>query len=144
MTTSLPDYAGDVTVQDAWEKLSKTPEAQLIDVRTTAEWSFVGIPDLAGLSRTVHLIAWQQFPSMAPNPDFVAEAAAALGPDKETPVFFLCRSGARSRAAAIALTGAGYKNCSNIAGGFEGDLDANRQRGRTNGWKAAGLPWMQT
>jgi rhodanese-related sulfurtransferase len=67
-----------------------------------------------------------------------------VGADKDAPVLFLCRSGARSRSAAIALTQAGYGRAYNVAGGFEGDLDGDRHRGHKNGWKAAGLPWKQT
>jgi rhodanese-related sulfurtransferase len=58
-------------------------------------------------------------------------------------VLFLCRSGARSRAAAVALTGLGFAKAFNVAGGFEGDPDGERHRGNINGWKAAGLPWRQ-
>jgi len=84
---------------------------------------------------------------MAPNADFVAQTSGALagaGAGSETPVLFLCRSGARSRAAAMAMTRAGFQNAFNIAGGFEGDLDAKRQRGNEKGWKAEGLPWKQS
>ncbi len=137
-------YAGDVNVTEAWDLLSREPAAQLVDVRTVAEWNFVGVPDLAKLGRSVHRIEWQMYPSMAANPDFVAQAGAALGGDKNVSVFFLCRSGARSRAAAMAMTAAGYTKSFNIAGGFEGDLDDERHRGKTNGWKAAGLPWTQS
>jgi rhodanese-related sulfurtransferase len=142
-----PDYAGDVGASEAWAILEGDPKAQLVDVRTVAEWNFVGLPDLAGLGRRVHCVEWQQFPSMAPNPDFVTQTtdllkAAAAAP--ETPVLFLCRSGARSRAAAMAMTRAGYHKAFNIAGGFEGDLDPERHRGNSNGWKAAGLPWRQS
>ncbi len=119
-------------------------KAQLVDVRTTAEWNFVGLPDLSGLGREPHLVEWQMFPTMQPNPAFVPTTAAAVGADKDAPVLFLCRSGARSRAAAIALTRAGYSRAYNIAGGFEGDLDGERHRGHSNGWKATGLPWKQT
>jgi rhodanese-related sulfurtransferase len=145
--SSSHDYAGDVAVQEAWATLDREKRAQLVDVRTVAEWNFVGVPDLATLGRRTHCIEWQQFPSMAPNPGFVAEVVTALedaGADRDTPILFLCRSGARSRAAAIALTGAGFTQAFNVAGGFEGDLDPDRHRGRTNGWKAAGLPWRQS
>jgi rhodanese-related sulfurtransferase len=144
---SSHDYAGDIAAQEAWALLVREPRAQLIDVRTLAEWNFVGLPDLAPLGRRAHCIEWQQFPSMAPNPDFVAAATGAIqgaGADKETPILLLCRSGARSRAAARALTGAGYAKAFNISDGFEGDLDGERHRGITNGWKAAGLPWKQS
>ena len=145
--SSSHDYAGDVEVQEAWQTLERETRAQLVDVRTIAEWNFVGIPDLATLGRRAHCIEWQQFPSMAPNSGFVAELVAALegaGADRNTPILFLCRSGARSRAAAIALTAAGFTQALNVAGGFEGDLDGARHRGLTNGWKAAGLPWRQS
>ena len=58
-------------------------------------------------------------------------------------VLVICRSGARSRAAAIALTRAGFTQAFNIAGGFEGDADAQGHRGNLNGWKASDLPWRQ-
>ncbi len=139
-----PDYAGDLDVAEAWSLLKADSQAQLVDVRTAAEWNFVGLPDLSSLGRTVHRIEWQVFPTMERNTGFVAQASTALGTDKTIPVLFLCRSGARSRAAAMAMTAAGYAKCFNIAGGFEGDLDGGRHRGKTNGWKAAGLPWAQS
>jgi rhodanese-related sulfurtransferase len=81
---------------------------------------------------------------MSVNAAFVDEVSAALGSArKDAPVFLLCRSGVRSRAAAIALTKAGFSQAYNVAGGFEGDLDETRHRGRRNGWKASGLPWFQ-
>jgi len=142
--STATEYAGDVTAQEAWDLLAKSPKAQLVDVRTTAEWAFVGLPDLSAVGRQAVCNEWQMFPTMVPNPDFVGAVTTAVGPDKDTPVLFLCRSGARSRAAAIALSGAGYGKAFNIAGGFEGDLDAQRHRGTTSGWKAQGLPWVQS
>jgi rhodanese-related sulfurtransferase len=141
-----PDYAGDIDVKEAWDKLIADPKAQLIDVRTAAEWTYVGLPDLAPLGREVHAIEWQSFPSGQINPDFAritAEQMKLVGADTNTPVLFLCRSGARSKAAAVAMTRAGFRHAYNIAGGFEGNLDADGHRGNVNGWKAAGLPWRQ-
>jgi rhodanese-related sulfurtransferase len=138
------DYAGDLSVQDAFALLKADPAANLVDVRTQAEWNFVGLPDLSGLGREAALIEWQMFPTMQVNPDFVAATVEAVGANKDAPVLFLCRSGARSRSAAVALTAAGYTRAYNVAGGFEGDLDGTRHRGQKNGWKAAGLPWRQT
>lgn len=145
MTSPNPssDYAGDLSAAEAWDLLKSNPKARLVDVRTQAEWSFVGLPDLGSLGREVELVEWQSFPTMQQNLGFVADVAAQ-GADKATPVLFLCRSGARSRSAAIALTQAGYSKAYNVAGGFEGDLDGARHRGNRNGWKAAGLPWKQT
>jgi rhodanese-related sulfurtransferase len=147
LSSSTPDYAGDVAAAEAWDMLQKNPKAQLVDVRTQAEWNFVGLPDISALGRRVHCIEWQDFPTMAPNPDFVSEACDALtaaGADKDTVVLFLCRSGARSRGAAMAMTRAGYQKAFNIGDGFEGALDPERHRGTSNGWKASGLPWKQS
>jgi rhodanese-related sulfurtransferase len=143
MNNSSSDYAGDLSAPEAWDLLKSDPKAALVDVRTQAEWNFVGLPDIGSLGREVALVEWQMFPNMQVNPGFVAEAGAAQG-DKDAPVLFLCRSGARSRSAAIALTRAGYTKAYNVAGGFEGDLDGTRHRGNKNGWKASGLPWKQT
>ena len=137
-------YAGDLNASDAWALLSSHPEAQLVDVRTTAEWSFVGLPDLGTIGRRAICLEWQTYPSMAVNQAFAAQADQALGGRKDAPVLFLCRSGVRSRAAAAAMTAAGYTQAYNIVGGFEGDMDAASHRGQINGWKAAGLPWKQT
>ena len=99
--TSL-GYAGDLSATDAWALLQSNPAAQLVDVRTQAEWSFVGGPDLSGIGRQVHGVEWQSYPTMAQNPSFVAQAGAAVGGRRDTPVLLLCRSGGRSRSAAMA------------------------------------------
>jgi len=134
-------YAGDVTPSDAWSGLGRDKAAQLIDVRTKPEWQFVGMPDLAEHGKRTVLLAWQEYPAMQVNSAFVEQLAKAV-PDKDAPLYFLCRSGARSKAAAMAATAAGYKRCYNILDGFEGGLDPTRHRGKA-GWKAAGLPWIQ-
>lgn len=148
----LPDevgrrgYAGDIDPPRAWRLLRDDPNAVLVDVRTSAEWNFVGLPDLSEPGRQPVTIEWQSLPGMARNPDFDASLKAALAQAKagpETPVVFICRSGARSRDAAISCTRLGFNRCYNLAGGFEGDLDEARHRGQRNGWKYAGLPWRQ-
>lgn len=143
---SVSEYAGDISVERAWEMLASEPDAALIDVRTRAEWSYVGGPDLAGLTQAPLYCEWQTFPDMAVNEAFVREVSAALkeaGTGLEAPLLCLCRSGVRSRHAAIALSEAGAARAYNIAGGFEGDCDDDGHRGRVNGWKVAGLPWKQ-
>jgi rhodanese-related sulfurtransferase len=136
------NYAGDVSAAEAWQKLSGDASAQLVDVRTMAEWNFVGLPDVSSLGREVHCVEWQSFPTGEQNSAFLGEVTQALR-DKDAPVLLLCRSGARSRAAAIALTNAGFRQAFNIADGFEGSVDADGHRGARNGWKAAKLPWRQ-
>jgi rhodanese-related sulfurtransferase len=147
MVPSSSNYAGDIGAAEAWERLKADPRAQVIDVRTLAEWNFVGLPDLSAVNRDVHCIEWQGFPSMAVNPGFVQQATQAVtkaGADRDTPIILMCRSGGRSRAAAMALAAAGFTAAFNLAGGFEGDLDPQGHRGELNGWKAAGLPWRQS
>ena len=141
--TPAAGYAGDVSPKTAWKILSENKDAILIDVRTRAEWNYVGLPDLATLGGKPALLEWQGFPSMQPNPEFVTALSGAVA-NREATLLFLCRSGARSAAAAKAMTAAGYSTCLNVADGFEGPLDAQAKRGASAGWKAAGLPWRQT
>ena len=135
-------YAGDLRPTEAWELLKAEPAAQLVDVRTRPEWSFVGIPNLDSIGKKPILLPWQVYPAMQPNPTF-AEELRRVTPSPEATLLFICRSGARSRAAAEAMTALGYRRCYNVAEGFEGQVDAEGHRGRKAGWKAAGLPWNQ-
>jgi rhodanese-related sulfurtransferase len=141
--SAAPGYTGDVTAATAWKILSDNKDAVLIDCRTRAEWNYVGLPELASIGKKPALLEWQVFPSMQQNPEFVATLGNAIA-DKEVPLLFLCRSGARSAAAAKAMSAAGYSTCLNVADGFEGPLDAQGKRGSAAGWKATGLPWRQT
>ena len=135
-------YAGDVSPEAAWTALKSDGDARLIDVRTTAEWAYVGLPDLGALGKAPVTVEWKQFPSMAVNPGF-AGAVAAAGVGRGAALYFLCRSGVRSRDAARAMSALGYGPCFNVATGFEGDRDAAGHRGTIGGWKTEGLPWRQ-
>ncbi len=141
--TSAEGYAGDITASEAWRLLAADPAATLIDVRTAPEWAYVGVPDLASIGKPVVRASWQAYPAMSVNPTFEDDLVAA-GVDRRAPVIFLCRSGARSKAAAIAMTARGFARCFNLADGFEGPLDAAGHRGTAGGWRAAGLPWRQS
>ena len=137
----------DVDVEAAWKTLASTPRSQLVDVRTRAEWTYVGIPDLASVGKRPVLVEWQTFPDQAVDPRFAQRLAGelkALGVGPDDDLFFICRSGSRSLAAAKAMASAGYHGCHNVGGGFEGPLDDERHRGSVGGWKAAGLPWQQS
>lgn len=135
-------YAGDISPSQAWQILSEFPEAQLVDVRTSAEWMFVGQPDLSSLGKEPIFLSWRLFPHFMVNPEFSA-SFLALDLAKDAPIVFLCRSGGRSRDAAQAMTALGYSYCYNIEEGFEGEPDAAGHRGTTSGWKYNGLPWGQ-
>ena len=140
-------YAGDLLAIDAYALLERDSASVLIDVRTQAEWTYVGTPGLQTVGKTPLFLEWQSYPSMAVDPNFAARLEAQLqsaGVERGAPLVFLCRSGARSRRAAIAMTSAGWAPCFNVSDGFEGPLDDSRRRGESGGWKAGGLPWAQT
>lgn len=140
----MSGYAGDLTPEQAWAVLAEDERAVLVDVRTEAEWRYVGVPDVARLGRTTALVEWVGYPTGAVNPRFLeqlAEAGLAAGDGR--PVVFLCRSGVRSIAAARAATAAGLGPAYNVLEGFEGNVDDTGHRGAT-GWRAAGLPWRQS
>lgn len=127
-------YAGDVSPQLAWQWV-QSGEAVLVDVRSDAERAWVGfVPE-------ARAVAWKQWPGMVDNPNFDAELRAAVPSDKK--VVLLCRSGVRSVAAARRATELGLQ-AYNILEGFEGDPDAQAQRGHVGGWRKAGLPWRQS
>jgi len=137
---------------EAFEDLKSDPSTLLVDVRSMAEWSFVGFPNLAETGKEPVFVEWLVFPGMSQNDSFVhslSERLDALGKDDIQKIYFLCRSGGRSHQAAVMMTdvfnaqGASIE-CINVSEGFEGDLDGTRHRGGVNGWKARGLPWMQS
>lgn len=135
-------YGGDVSPEDAWKILQESPKAVLVDCRTQPEWAFVGVPDLRSLGKETRFIPWQVFPSMQLNAEFVDQVRAS-GAAEDDPVLVICRSGARSRSAAIKLTAEGFKHAYNVAHGFEGGHNEHKHRGQKAGWKVSGLPWIQ-
>jgi rhodanese-related sulfurtransferase len=132
----------DISPRAAWQALADDPEAVLIDVRTQAEWTFVGLPDLTPLGKEVVLIPWQVYPGMQVNDGFVEHLHRA-GVTPGHRLYFLCRSGARSLAAGQAAQAQGFPQAFNVADGFEGPVDGEGHRGTIAGWKAEGLPWAQ-
>lgn len=139
----------EVGPKDAWDILEKNHSAVLIDVRSKAEWTFVGLPDLGPLGKNAIQIEWKVFPGMEDNPDFLPELARHIGESAPSMMLFLCRSGGRSLSAAKAVAQSYAQTgqlvtCVNVAEGFEGDLNAEKHRGTLSGWKARGLPWRQS
>ena len=132
----------NVAPKQVWDALIADPNARLVDVRTHAEWNYVGLPDLTVTDREPLLIPWQLFPTMQVNAGFMNDVEKA-GLTPENKIYFLCRSGVRSLAAAQAAQSAGFEHVYNIEDGFEGPPDQDGHRGVVAGWKAAGLPWRQ-
>jgi rhodanese-related sulfurtransferase len=129
-------YAGALLPSEAHQLLQAAPGAKLVDVRTRAEWDWVGrIPGAV----EIELLT---YPGSRPNPSFLAELERQV--DKGAPVMFICRSGGRSHNAALLAMQAGYTQCYNVLEGFEGDKDGQGHRNTKGGWRASGLPWTQS
>ncbi len=132
----------DIGPKETWKFLSEEADCALVDVRTDAEWNFVGLPDLGSIGKQAVLIPWQVYPTMQVNGHFADQLhKAGLTPLHR--IFFICRSGARSLAAGQAAQAAGFPHAFNVADGFEGPVDGDGHRGTVAGWKAEGLPWRQ-
>lgn len=149
MVTERDLVVSDVLPHAVWESLKSEPNTALVDVRTQAEWAFVGLPDLTNLEKDVILLEWLTYPGMSVNQNFADELFQKFGDRIPDSIFFICRSGARSLSAAnlvaeFARDSGHVTRCFNVAEGFEGDLDADRHRASLNGWKKRGLPWRQT
>jgi rhodanese-related sulfurtransferase len=128
-------YAGALTPQEAFALMQQHAKAKLVDVRTRAEWDWVGrVPNAVE-------VEFLSYPGSVPNDAFIEELEQQVA--KDAIVMFLCRSGGRSHNAAGFATQAGFAHSYNVLEGFEGDRDANGQRSKIGGWRAAGLPWVQ-
>jgi len=129
-------YPGELVPREAYELVQRAPGAKIVDVRTRAELDYVGrIPGSIE-------IEWQTYPGGRPNAEFLAQLQGQV--DKEALVMFICRSGARSHAAAAAAAAAGYTQAYNVLEGFQGDKDTHGHRDTVSGWRVAGLPWYQS
>ena len=147
--TGAGPIVDEVDPVTAYDLLRSRSDTALVDVRTRAEWAFVGVPDLETTGRPLWLVEWVSFPAMTHNPSFLDELAGHMGDARPGRLFFICRSGNRSMVAArevaadLAAQGLAA-HCTNVAEGFEGDLDPAGHRGSSNGWKTRGLPWRQS
>src|SRR5580692_10963995 len=94
---STAGYAGDLSAREAYSILERDKAAVLVDVRTQAEWTYVGVPNLSELGKQTILVEWQAYPSMKVDADFAPRLNQAL-PESgaDAPLLFLCRSGGRS------------------------------------------------
>ena len=112
-------HIASVSVDEAWTRLKSDAGSVLIDVRTIAEWAYVGLPDLSTIGKRPVLVEWQGFPDDRLNTAFVervTEALAPIGADRDSELLFICRSGQRSLKAAQAMAAAGYRALSQRGG----------------------------
>jgi len=152
---------------EAYDMLNTVPDTYLIDVRTRAEYQFVGHPMGA------YLFPYQFFTGefaktgeshgyllSAKNKALVEEIGKVF--KKTDNLLIICRDGTRSALAAKELLDGGFKNVFDVQDGFEGPefpafKDTNkdkyyRQLAKRNkiwgfnhrrhyGWQWWGLPW---
>lgn len=137
----------NIAPDTAYTLASTDANVYILDVRTAAEWQWVGHPgknklgEGAGLVGKVVNIPYEieNKGSLIVNPSFLSEINEIFGANTEAVLITMCRSGSRSAKASAALETAGYRVL-NLAAGFEGGTDAAGYRTR-NGWKVEGLPY---
>lgn len=152
---------------EAYDMLNTVPDTYLIDVRTRAEYQFVGHPVNAYLFPYMFLTnefgqkdEQYSYRFNEKNKAFLDEISKVF--KRTDNLLVIGRDGTRSAAAAGELVAAGFKNVYHVEDGFEGSLfpsfaDSNRdkfyrQLARRNkisgynhrrhyGWQYWGLPW---
>ena len=135
-------YKRNLLPKMAVEKLQNNPQALFVDVRSKAEYKYVGYPENS------ILIPWIDDPDWEPNPEAFSDLVMQELDGREnllnTEIILICRSGFRSNEALKCLENKGFTQVSHVASGFEGDLDENDHRGNLNGWRHDGMPWSQS
>ncbi len=122
--------------RESYKKIIDNPSSTfIVDVRTRAEYEFVGHPDLPN---DVPNIPYKFYPSWEVNKDFVKKVEDRY--KKENTIITMCRSGKRAKAAAKFLLKAGFENIFYMADSFEGPKDKKGHR-TVSGWKVNGLPY---
>ena len=135
-------YKRNLLPKMAIERLQNNPQALFVDVRSKAEFKYVGYPENS------ILIPWIDDPNWQPNPEVFSDSVMQELDGREnllnTEIILICRSGYRSNDALKCLENKGFTQVSHVASGFEGDLDENDHRGNLNGWRHDGMPWSQS
>lgn len=114
---------GNVSWPLCFASIKEKSDAYLIDVRTKEEWEQIGIVDLGpNKKEQLKLITWMIFnPFSHINNNFMNELMNKI-PNKESELYFICRSGKRSYHAAEAAVQSGYKNCFNVENGLTDNI----------------------
>ena len=138
----------ELAPKEAYQALAEAPDAVMIDVRTEQEWSMIGLPDVSEIGKPLWTVEWVSYPDFRPNQAFMDQLEDNCGGTLPTRMFFICKSGARSMAAAHHVAAICHANgqsvhCTNVAEGLEGDVNAGRSGGNRPGWIRRGLPWRR-
>ncbi|UCH07327.1 MAG: hypothetical protein JSV55_14860 [Deltaproteobacteria bacterium] len=157
----------DILSIEAYDMLNTVPDTYLIDVRTRAEYQFIGHAPMAHLfplyfmsDQLVQKDEQWEYQLTNNNKAFVEEISKKF--QKDNNLLIISRDGTRSILAARQLIKAGFKNVYNVKDGFEGPPfptyeDQNRHKfyrqlakrnkipaynhRRFYGWQWWGLPW---
>jgi rhodanese-related sulfurtransferase len=125
----------ELSPQEAYE-LANQPSSYIIDVRSIAEYVFIGHPEMAF---NIPFSFWnEELQKLVPNADFIADIKASF--KKDDVLIFLCRSGGRSLNAAKKIVETGFTRVHNLTQGFEGKKDENGYR-TIGGWKNSGVSY---
>jgi rhodanese-related sulfurtransferase len=144
MAAAPPSYgAGALPIEatKAYEMVTANPgNTFILDVRTRAEYEFVGHPDVPGGAANIPLIFYSASPGepWKRNNNFVSDVLKRY--EKSLAIIIICRSGPRAKAAARLLTEAGFGSVYYMTDSFEGPKDENGHR-TIGGWKTNGLPY---
>ena len=127
---------GAIDSKEAYRMVTESPaDTFIVDVRTRAEYEFVGHPDLPNGVANIPLVFYDDW---RPNENFASDVEARYS--HETTLLIICRSGHRAETAAWQLIKAGYPSVYFISDSFEGSLDANGHR-TIDGWINNALPY---
>lgn len=143
-----------LTAKDAYKLKSENSDVIFVDVRTRAEVSFIGMPQISD-ANIPYMTAeeWENWNDkkknfkLQLNSEFLLsmeELVKAKGGSKESKIIIMCRSGSRSAKAANLLSKSGYTGVYTVVDGLEGDkAKSGESKGQrvVNGWKNSGLPW---
>jgi len=123
--------------------MQSDPSVLMVDVRSDMEFLMIGH------AKGAVNLPWIDAPDWTINENFVSEVRKLLlgrlsrNLHGSIPLILICRSGNRSREAAMALAEAGLQDLHLVSSGFEGPLDDEHHRNSVSGWRYAGLPWEQ-
>jgi rhodanese-related sulfurtransferase len=108
----------------------------LIDVRSIAEYVFIGHPEMA---YNIPLMFWsEKQQKLILNENFLTNIESRF--KRDDILIFICRSGGRSLKTATMAKQSGFINVFSVKEGFEGQKDKKGYRS-INGWKNSELPY---
>ena len=130
------------------ELLATNSKSVLIDVRSSVEWSDLGVPDFSLIPEKLILCEWRRKPYMELNENFFSELDEQLDFQKVEKLYFMCAAGIRSQEAA-SYTRKKLEDlrleiaCINVVDGFSGNKNCFFSFDKANGWKDSGLPYCK-